>query len=129
MSILFSTVLLMSRKFSSASKQPEESVYPSMTSSFYKFGPSDSGSISYYDHRNDHSYEVNNHDLCIDEYRRASESSLSGSNGQTAAMNVECERNAHATSLENSVDCKFLNSVFKGMFIFGTSLRVFELLW
>ncbi|TYH15862.1 hypothetical protein ES288_A05G073300v1 [Gossypium darwinii] len=83
----------------------QESVYPSMTSSFYKFGPSDSGSISYYDHRNDHSYEVNNHDLCIDEYRRASESSLSGSNGQTAAMNVEWERNAHATSLENSVDC------------------------
>ena len=56
------------------------SVYPipSMTTSFYKFGLSDFGNISYYDHG--HSYEVNNHALCIDEYRRASENSSSMSN-------------------------------------------------
>ncbi|KAK9022019.1 hypothetical protein V6N11_002317 [Hibiscus sabdariffa] len=83
----------------------QESVYPSMTSSFYKFGLSDSGSISYYDHDTDPSYEVNNNELCIDEYRRASENSSSMSNQQTAAMYVERERNTNANSRENSVYC------------------------
>ncbi|KAK6235613.1 hypothetical protein SCA6_010950 [Theobroma cacao] len=81
----------------------QESVYPSMTSSFYKFGLSDSGNISYYDHG--HNYEVNNHELCVDEYRRASENSSSMSNEQTAAMNMEWEGNVNTMSRENPVDC------------------------
>ena len=76
-----------------------------MTTSFYKFGLSDSGNISYDDHG--HSYEVNNHALCIDEYRRASENSSSVSNEQTASMNMEWEGNANTTLRENPVDCKF----------------------
>ncbi|GMI74262.1 ENHANCER1 OF DA1, BIG BROTHER [Hibiscus trionum] len=75
-----------------------------MTTSFYKFGLSDFGNnISYYDHS--HSYGGGNHELCVEEYRRASESSSSMSNEQTAAMNVEWEGNANTTSRENSVDC------------------------
>ncbi|KAL4310056.1 hypothetical protein GQ457_01G048840 [Hibiscus cannabinus] len=82
----------------------QESVYPSMTTSFYKFGLSDFGNnISYYDHS--HSYDGGNHELCIEEYRRASENSSSMSNEQTAAMNVEWEGNANTTSRENPVDC------------------------
>ncbi|WRX34431.1 zinc finger protein [Theobroma cacao] len=84
-------------------KSLNESVYPSMTSSFYKFGLSDSGNISYYDHG--HNYEVNNHELCVDEYRRASENSSSMSNEQTAAMNMEWEGNVNTMSRENPVDC------------------------
>ena len=76
-----------------------------MTTSFYKFGLSDSGNISYDDHG--HSYEVNNHALCIDEYRRASENSSSVSNEQNAAMNMEWEGNENTISHENPVDCKF----------------------
>ncbi|EOY32618.1 RING/U-box superfamily protein isoform 3 [Theobroma cacao] len=56
----------------------QESVYPSMTSSFYKFGLSDSGNISYYDH---------------------------GHNYETAAMNMEWEGNVNTMSRENPVDC------------------------
>ncbi|XP_022754060.1 E3 ubiquitin ligase BIG BROTHER-like isoform X2 [Durio zibethinus] len=74
----------------------QESVYPSMTTSFYKFGLSDSGNTSYYDHG--HSYEVSNYELGVDEYRRASENSSSTSNEQTAAINMEWEGNANATS-------------------------------
>ncbi|XWS52501.1 hypothetical protein CRYUN_Cryun11dG0075900 [Craigia yunnanensis] len=81
----------------------QESVYPSMTTSFYKFGLSDSGNISYYDHG--HSYDVSNHELCVDGYRRASENSSSMSNEQTAAMNMEWEGNENITSRENPVDC------------------------
>ncbi|XP_039065002.1 E3 ubiquitin-protein ligase BIG BROTHER-like [Hibiscus syriacus] len=82
----------------------QESVYPSMTSRFYKFGLSDSGSISYYDRDIDQSYEVNNRELCMDEIRRASENSSSMSYQRTAAMNGEWERNTNANPLENAVD-------------------------
>ena len=76
-----------------------------MTTSFYKFGLSDSGNISYYDHG--HSYDVSNQELCVDGYRRASENSLSMSNEQTAVMNMEWEGNENTISHENPVDCKF----------------------
>ncbi|KAL4298094.1 hypothetical protein GQ457_12G025930 [Hibiscus cannabinus] len=83
----------------------QESVIPSTSTSFYKFGLSlcDSGNISYCDHG--HSYELNNQELCADEYRRAPESSSSMSSEQTEAVNVELEGNASTTSRENPVDC------------------------
>ncbi|KAE8665094.1 RING/U-box superfamily protein isoform 3 [Hibiscus syriacus] len=74
-----------------------------MTTSFYKFGLYDSDNISYCDHG--HSYEVNNQELCADEYRRASESSSLASNEQIAAVTMESEGNANTTSPENPVDC------------------------
>lgn len=84
----------------------QESAYPSMTTSFYKFGLSDFGNnISYYDHSP--SYDGSNHEPCAEEYRRASENSPSMSNEETVAMNVEWEGNANSTSRENPVDCKF----------------------
>ncbi|XVF69660.1 hypothetical protein PTKIN_Ptkin11bG0099500 [Pterospermum kingtungense] len=81
----------------------QDSVYPSMATSFCKFGLSDSGSISYYDHG--HTYEMSNHELFVDEYRRASENSSSINNDQTATMNMEWEGNVNTTSRENPVDC------------------------
>ncbi|MBA0609907.1 hypothetical protein Godav_010832 [Gossypium davidsonii] len=82
-----------------------ESAYPSMTTSFYKFGLSDFGNnISYYDHSP--SYDGSNHEPCPEEYRRASVNSPSMSNEETVAMNVEWEGNANSTSRENPVDCK-----------------------
>ncbi|XVE78870.1 hypothetical protein DITRI_Ditri14bG0012900 [Diplodiscus trichospermus] len=81
----------------------QESVYPSMTTNFYKFGSSDSGNISYYDQG--HSYEVSNQELCIDEYRRASENSSSINNEHTVAMNMEWEGNTNTTSREIPIDC------------------------
>ncbi|KAK8601917.1 hypothetical protein V6N12_051740 [Hibiscus sabdariffa] len=81
----------------------QESVFPSTTTSFYKFGLYDSGNISYCDHG--HSYEVNNQELCADEYRRAAESSSSMISEQTEAVNIEWEGNANTTSRENPVDC------------------------
>ncbi|KAK8707352.1 hypothetical protein V6N13_058413 [Hibiscus sabdariffa] len=80
----------------------QESVFPSTTTSFYKFGLYDSGNISYCDHG--HSYEVNNQELCADEYRRAAESSSSMISEQTEAVNIEWEGNANTTSRENPVD-------------------------
>ncbi|KAK9029454.1 hypothetical protein V6N11_026571 [Hibiscus sabdariffa] len=80
----------------------QESVFPSTSTNFYKFGLCDSGNISYCDHG--HSYEVNNQELCADEYRRAPESSSSMSNEQTEAVNMELEGNASTTSRENPVD-------------------------
>ncbi|MBA0736093.1 hypothetical protein Goarm_010565 [Gossypium armourianum] len=83
----------------------QESAYPSMTTSFYKFGLSDFGNnISYYDHSP--SYDGSNHEPCPEEYRRASVNSPSMSNEETVAMNVEWEGNANSTSRENPVDCK-----------------------
>ncbi|KHG02120.1 E3 ubiquitin ligase BIG BROTHER -like protein [Gossypium arboreum] len=82
----------------------QESAYPSMTTSFYKFGLSDFGNnISYYDHSP--SYDGSNHEPCAEEYRRASVNSPSMSNEETVAMNVEWGGNANSTSRENPVDC------------------------
>ena len=95
-----------------------------MTTSFYKFGSSDSDNISYYDH--DHNYEVNNHEPCIDEYRRASENSSSMRNEQTASMNMEWEGNANTTSRENPVDCKF--SVLLWCLVLNLCLKLFNVM-
>lgn len=82
----------------------QQSVYPSMTTSFYKFGASDPGGISYYDHA--YAYGVNDHEPRIEEYRRplAFENSSTMTNVQTAAVNADWERNT-VTTRESPVEC------------------------
>ncbi|GLU19362.1 hypothetical protein SLE2022_356170 [Rubroshorea leprosula] len=77
----------------------QESIHPSMATSYYKFGLSDSGSISY----NDHGpvYEVNDCDPGIEEYRMPS----TVSNEHNAAMSMQWEGNANPTGRPNHVDC------------------------
>lgn len=72
-----------------------------MTTSYYKFGLSDSGSFSYYDHG--HFYELNACEPRVEEYRRPS----IVSNEHNAAMNAPWEGNANAARRGNHVDCKF----------------------
>ncbi|GLT82195.1 hypothetical protein SLE2022_400890 [Rubroshorea leprosula] len=76
----------------------QESIYPSMTTNYYKFGLSDLGSFSYYDHG--HLYELNDCEPRVEEYRRPS----MVSNEHNAAMNVPWEGNANAARRENHVD-------------------------
>ncbi|KAK0603610.1 hypothetical protein LWI29_006785 [Acer saccharum] len=81
----------------------QESAYPSMNTSFYKFGLSESGNTSYYDYG--HPYEVNYHEPRVDENRRPSDNSSTMNNEQTASVNTVRERNTNTTTRENSVEC------------------------
>ncbi|TXG73242.1 hypothetical protein EZV62_001821 [Acer yangbiense] len=81
----------------------QESAYPSMNTSFYKFGLSESGNTSYYDYG--HPYEVNYHEPRVDENRRPSDNSSTMNNEQTASVNTVRERNTNTTTHENSVEC------------------------
>ncbi|CAK9188214.1 unnamed protein product [Ilex paraguariensis] len=81
----------------------QESAYPSMNTSLYKFGLSEPGSFSYYDYG--HAYVVNDHARGVDEYSRESTPILVDQ--QTAALHAQCEGNSSATSHANPVECKF----------------------
>ncbi|XP_044476953.1 E3 ubiquitin-protein ligase BIG BROTHER-like isoform X2 [Mangifera indica] len=78
----------------------QESVYPLMDTSLYKFGLSESESTSYYNYG--HPCEVNYHDPCSDDHRRPSENTVN--NEQNAAVNTLRERNRDTTTRE-SVEC------------------------
>ncbi|KAF7805396.1 E3 ubiquitin-protein ligase BIG BROTHER-like [Senna tora] len=86
--------------FSGAS-HGQESLYPS-TTSFYKFGPSEPESTSYYQYG--HGYEVNHHEPQMDEHIRPSENS-STFNEQTAAVSTEWGEGVNTTTRDNSVEC------------------------
>ncbi|XP_050275548.1 E3 ubiquitin-protein ligase BIG BROTHER-like [Quercus robur] len=90
--------------FSGAS-HAQESVYPQMNTSFYKFGFSEPGNTSYYDHG--HTYAVNDHEPRIDEYRRPFENSSTMVNEQAAAAQTEWEGNAatSTTTHDNPIEC------------------------
>lgn len=83
----------------------QDSVYPSMNTSYYKFGPSEPGSYSYYDHG--HAYEVNGHGQgYYYENRRPLASSPMTIHQQTAAACSEWGGTTSATSHDNSIECK-----------------------
>jgi len=88
--------------FSGAS-HGQESMYPPMNTNFYKFGFSEPGTTSYYDHS--HAYVVNDHEPRIDEYRRPFENSSTMINEQTAALHTEWEGNASTTTHDNHIEC------------------------
>lgn len=77
----------------------QQSTYPTMTTNFYKFGPSDYGDISYYDHG--HLYGMNDCEPRFEGYRRP----LAVSNEHVAPTNMTWEGNTNATRRENHVDC------------------------
>lgn len=88
--------------FSGAS-HAQESVYPSMNTSFYKFGLSEPGTTSYYDHGL--AYAVNDHEPRIDEHRRPFENNSTMVNEQTATVHTEWEGNASTTMHDNPIEC------------------------
>ncbi|KAG6783391.1 hypothetical protein POTOM_012838 [Populus tomentosa] len=84
--------------------QIEDSVYPSMNANFYKFGLSPPGSASYYDPA--YVYEVHNHGLRNEEYRRPPlENSSTATNEQTSRVNTEWEVNENRSSHDDPVEC------------------------
>ncbi|KAJ7947546.1 E3 ubiquitin ligase BIG BROTHER-like [Quillaja saponaria] len=87
--------------FSGASNT-QENVYPSMTTSSYKFGLSEPENSSYYSHG--HVYEVSNHEAQIDEYTRSSDNS-SAIMVPTAAVNTEQEGSLNTTARDSPIEC------------------------
>eukprot|EP00257_Ricinus_communis_P013742 XP_015571256.1 E3 ubiquitin ligase BIG BROTHER isoform X1 [Ricinus communis] len=81
----------------------EESVYPSINANFYKFGMSQPGSGSYYDHS--HAYEVHDHRPQINDYRRPLENSSTMVNSPAAAVNAEWEGNENPSTQTDPVEC------------------------
>ncbi|KAL3599696.1 hypothetical protein D5086_007614, partial [Populus alba] len=82
----------------------QDSVYPSMNANFYKFGLSPPGSASYYDPA--YVYEVHNHGLRNEEYRRPPlENSSTATNEQTSRVNTEWEVNENRSSHDDPVEC------------------------
>ncbi|KAF4382903.1 hypothetical protein CsatB_029405 [Cannabis sativa] len=88
--------------FSGAS-HAQESIYPSPSTSFYKFGLSEPGSGFYYGVGN--AYEVHDYDHRNDEYRRPSENSSTVTNEHTAAANSGWEGNNNVNRRDNPVEC------------------------
>ncbi|KAJ8751212.1 hypothetical protein K2173_016393 [Erythroxylum novogranatense] len=81
----------------------QDSVYPSMNASSYKFGVSQLGSTSYEDHS--HCYAVHDHIPQVHEHRRTMDSSSTLDNGQSAVVNSEWEEEESAIMHENPVEC------------------------
>ncbi|XP_038698418.1 E3 ubiquitin-protein ligase BIG BROTHER-like [Tripterygium wilfordii] len=82
--------------------QVQDTVYPSTNTNFYKFGASESGTISYYDHCDP--YEVNDHELQINENRRPMQDPIV-TNESTTAINTEWEGNVTANSHDHPIEC------------------------
>uniref|UniRef100_A0A5B7BJ94 RING-type domain-containing protein n=1 Tax=Davidia involucrata TaxID=16924 RepID=A0A5B7BJ94_DAVIN len=82
---------------------PQGSLYPSMHTSLYKFGLSEPGSVSYYDHS--YAHVVNDHALGIDEYSRHLENSSTMTNEETAAVHTQLAGNSSTTTHVNPLEC------------------------
>lgn len=76
-----------------------------MDTSYYKFGSSEPGSYSYYDHG--HGYEVNGHGQGSYENRRPMVSSPMTTHQQTAAASRGWGGSRNANSHNNASECKF----------------------
>ncbi|XP_031401255.1 E3 ubiquitin-protein ligase BIG BROTHER-like isoform X2 [Punica granatum] len=87
----------------SGTSHGQDSLYPSMNTSYYKFGSSEPGSYSYYDQG--HAYEVNAHGQEYYENRRPLVSSPMTPHQQTAAANSEWGGSTNANSHENAAEC------------------------
>lgn len=81
----------------------QESLYPLMNASAYKFGISEPGSLSYYDYG--HTYVVNDHTPRINEYSSHMENSASIPGDRPAAVQTPHEGISSSTSHVNPVDC------------------------
>ncbi|KAJ7980769.1 E3 ubiquitin ligase BIG BROTHER-like [Quillaja saponaria] len=87
--------------FSGASNA-QENVYPSMTTSFYKFGLPEPENTSYYG--SGHLYEANICEPQIDEYTRPSDNSLSFTE-HTTSVNTEREGSLNTTARDSPIEC------------------------
>ncbi|KAM7272635.1 hypothetical protein ACFE04_027298 [Oxalis oulophora] len=82
----------------------QDTVYPSMHTSFYKFGLPDSGNFSYYDHA--HTFSVTDHEPRTDEYRSLNNSArITNDRPSTPAVNREWEPYDNTSTHENPVEC------------------------
>ncbi|KAK4745589.1 hypothetical protein SAY87_011901 [Trapa incisa] len=81
----------------------QETVYPSMHTSYYKFGSSEPGNYSYYD--NAHAYEVNGHGQGYYESRRPLVSSPIITDPQPSAVSVEWGGSTNAFLPDNIAEC------------------------
>lgn len=88
----------------------QENIYP-LNASYYKFGLSDAGSFSYYNHGHVYSFHdqqqpaFHDHQSAFDEYRRPITSSSSVTNAYNIEVNMELGGNSSTTTHENPVEC------------------------
>ncbi|KAK4741989.1 hypothetical protein SAY87_025577 [Trapa incisa] len=87
----------------SGATHDQDSVYSSLDTSYYKFGPSELGSFSYYDHG--HAYEVNDYGQGYCENRRPMVSSNMTTHQQTAAALRERSGSRNPNSHNNASEC------------------------
>lgn len=81
----------------------QESSYPSLHTNAYKFGLSETGSLSYYDYG--HSY-VGECILGNDEYGRHMENTSTIPNDRVAALHTQREGVSTSVSRVNRAECK-----------------------
>ena len=102
----------------------QDSVYSSMNANFYKFGLSPPGSASYHDPA--YVYEVHNHGLRNEEYRRPPlENSSTSTNEQTSRVNTEWDVNENRTSHDDPVECMF-RVLYCSMFPTNSPINMFH---
>ncbi|XP_057953567.1 E3 ubiquitin-protein ligase BIG BROTHER isoform X2 [Malania oleifera] len=91
----------------SGTPHAQDSFYPSMHMSLYKYGFSEPWTTSYYDHSD--AYLVNDHAASIDEQRGGplenSSTVTNEQSQQTATVNTQWEGNANTTAHANTVEC------------------------
>lgn len=83
----------------------QESMYPCMHTSMYKFGLSEPGSLSYYDYG--HGHVLNDHEPAIDEYDRHLETSTPMTSERTGDSHSQWDGNSSSNMNANHVECKF----------------------
>lgn len=81
----------------------QESLYPSMNTSAYKFGLCEPGSLSYYDYG--HTYVVSDYSPRINEYSSHMENSASVPGDRPAPVHTQHEEIPSSTSHATPVDC------------------------
>ncbi|PSR90201.1 E3 ubiquitin ligase BIG BROTHER like [Actinidia chinensis var. chinensis] len=81
----------------------QESMYPSMHTSLYKFGLSEPESLSYYEYSRAHL--LNDHAQSIDEYYRHLENSTTMTSEQTADVHTQWDGNSSTNMTASHVEC------------------------
>ncbi|XP_057479916.1 E3 ubiquitin-protein ligase BIG BROTHER-like isoform X2 [Actinidia eriantha] len=81
----------------------QESMYPSMHTSLYKFGLSEPESLSYYEYSCAHL--LNDHAQSIDEYYRHLENSTTMTSEQTADVHTQWDGNSSTNMTASHVEC------------------------
>ncbi|KAL6966442.1 RING-type E3 ubiquitin transferase [Sarracenia purpurea var. burkii] len=81
----------------------EESMYPSMHSSLYKFGLSEQGSLSYYDYS--HAHLLHDHAQSNDEYNRHLDNSTTVTSERNADVHMQWDGNSSTNMTAHHVEC------------------------